>query len=473
MFKQTSSSSTSRSVDLVMEQDRRRVAEWRQDFLSGRTHVSELTFSIQTVLGGTRTLRIQANLLREDDQVRGIVSTIEDVTDRLRLEDQLRQAQKMDAVGQLAGGVAHDFNNLLTIILNGASLLQASASPEQAELLGQVEAAAERAASLTAQLLAFGRKQVLRRRVVDLNELVANHVRLLRRLVGEKVQLETQLDPAGAPAEVDSNLMELLLMNLVVNARDALPQGGTILIRLESLVSDEAHSRALLDLSVSDNGSGIASEHLPHVFEPFFTTKSVGQGTGLGLATVYSIVEQHKGRIEVSSMAGQGTAFHVYLPRAEAALPALSSAPPPPASGHETLLLVEDEAPVRTMVAASLARCGYEVIEAENGDAALALWRKHASRIDLLLTDMVMPGSMSGRDLARRLRAERPELKVVYMSGYGAQEVADEPWSVLVQKPFQLSTLAQALRARLDQLQPAMLPKPGLPVTPARGVGAI
>jgi PAS domain S-box-containing protein len=475
LMKSSSNAQATRSLEVVAAQDRARIAEWRQNFLHGRTQQSELTMAIQTMSGEIRSLRIQANLLREAEEVRGIVCTIEDVTERLRLEQQLRQAQKMEAVGQLAGGVAHDFNNLLTIILNGVALLQAGASKEQADLLGQVDAAADRAASLTAQLLAFGRKQVIRSRVVDLNELVTNHCRLLQRLVGEKIQLVTKLDPGGAPADVDPNLMELLLMNLVVNARDALPLGGQIEIRLASLVVEEERSKALLVLSVSDNGSGIPAEHLPHVFEPFYTTKAVGKGTGLGLATVYGIVEQHHGRIEVDSSPERGTTFHVYLPRAEATLSPVLETPAQAPDGHETLLLVEDEAGVRQMVAASLARCGYHVIEAANGDAALLLWHKHAARIDLLLTDMVMPGNLSGRELALRLRADRPELKVVYISGYGAHDLANEPWSILVQKPFQLSTLAQALRARLDEKEAAMQSQQLLVghTTHTRGIGLV
>jgi PAS domain S-box-containing protein len=449
-----------RGLDALSAEDRERITRWRDDFIHGRTLQSELTLSIQAVSGGTRTLRVQANLLRENEQVSGIVSTIEDITEHLRLEEQLRQVQKMEAVGQLAGGVAHDFNNLLTVILNGAGLLQAGATKEQAELLEQVEAAAERASSLTAQLLAFGRKQVLRPRVVDLNDLVSNHCRMLQRLVGEKIRLDTELEPNGALAEVDPNLIELLLMNLVVNARDAMPLGGQIMIALDCVVADKERGGAVIHLSVRDTGSGIEPANVPHVFEPFFTTKAVGKGTGLGLATVYGIVEQHQGKIEVETTLGSGTTFHIFLPRSEAkAAPASESLSHAP-DGHETLLLVEDEPAVRQMVAASLVRCGYRVIEASDGDAAFDLWRTHKEQIDLLLTDIVMPGSMSGRDLALRLRAERPQLKVVYMSGYGAQDAANEPWSILVQKPFQLSTLAQVLRARLDAKESSMRLKP-------------
>jgi PAS domain S-box-containing protein len=449
-----------RSLDVVTPLDRARVAAWREDFLAGRTSLADLTIAVETPKGQS-TLRVQASLLREGSELRGIVSTVEDITERLRLEEQLRQGQKMEAVGKLAGGVAHDFNNLLTVILNGASLLQAGANKDQSALLEQVEAAAERAASLTAQLLAFGRKQVLRPRVVDLNELVSNHCRMLQRIVGEKIQLDARLDPSGVPAEVDPNQIELLLMNLVVNARDAMPLGGQIVIRLENPRPNDEPS--LLHLSVHDNGTGIEPGNVPHVFEPFFTTKAVGKGTGLGLATVYGIVEQHHGRIEVETTLGQGTTFHVFLPRAKGAMatlrePAFVTAP----DGHETLLLVEDEAAVRQMVAASLARCGYRVLEAESGDAAVELWRSQAASIDLLLTDMVMPGSLSGRELAVRLRSDRPDLKVVYMSGYGAHDLAGEPWSILVQKPFQLSTLAQVLRARLDEKEASMHPRPFL-----------
>jgi PAS domain S-box-containing protein len=456
------------ALELVTDEDRARTAQWRDDFLHGRTEVSELRVDIHTKTGAVRTLRIKANLLREGEQVRGVVSTVEDITEWLRLEEELRQAQKMDAVGKLAGGVAHDFNNLLTVILNGVDLLRAEASKAQLEPLGQVEAAAERAASLTAQLLAFGRKQVIRQRVVDLNELVSNHCRMLHRLVGENIELCTSLEPGGAPAEVDPNLIELLLMNLVLNARDAMPFGGQIEIQLESMVAEAERGGAVVHLSVRDSGTGIDQEHLPHVFEPFFTTKTVGKGTGLGLATVYSIVEQHSGRIEVDTVLGKGTTFHVYLRRASASAVPWTEPVGGTPDGHETLLLVEDESAVRQMVSTSLMRCGYRVIEAANGDRALELWKKHASEIDLLLTDMVMPGSLSGRDLAVRLRGERPQLKVVYMSGYSAHGLADEPWSILVQKPFQLSTLAQVLRARLDEKEPSMRSRPLAVDAPAR-----
>jgi two-component system cell cycle sensor histidine kinase/response regulator CckA len=395
-------------------------------------------------------------------RARHVIGAVVDVTEQQRQREaleQLRQAQKMEAVGQLAGGIAHDFNNLLTIIFSATGLLKVTGNTEQRSLLEQVDQAAQRASALTAHLLAFSRKQVMRPRSCDLTQLVSDHCTLLARTIGERIQLVAELDPKGAPAHVDPNLIEQVLMNLVLNARDAMPRGGSIVVQLETVIADSASptqppgtSGSFVRIRVRDTGTGIQAEYLPHLFEPFFTTKEPGKGTGLGLATAYGIVEQHGGWIEVSSEHGSGTTFQIYLPRAAGvATRSGRTNTEPVRGGDETILLVEDEPVVRELVCADLERCGYRVHQAGSGDAALEVWREHHEEIALLLTDVVMPGSLSGKELGEKLRAEDERLKVVYMSGYGAHRVGSDPSSSFVQKPFDLATLAPAVREQLDK----------------------
>ncbi|HET7249435.1 MAG TPA: PAS domain S-box protein [Gemmatimonadales bacterium] len=392
------------------------------------------------------------------------LAVVEDVTERHRLEGQLRQAQKMEAVGQLAGGIAHDFNNLLTAIVGYATLLErtlpadATAREEAQEIIG----AARRAANLTHQLLAFSRKQVLRPSVVDVNVVIRDIERILHRVIGEHITLRTSLDPALAYVLADPSQLDQVIMNLAVNARDAMPGGGRITIETANVPLDselaqvhpEARPGGYVLLAVSDTGTGLSPEAKAHLFEPFFTTKEVGKGTGLGLATVYGIVRQSGGFIGVDTELGRGTRFRIYLPRAAspASEPAKTTAPAPTARGAGTVLVVEDEAGVRHLARDVLRRCGYRVLEASDGAEALRLVEQEGS-IDLLLTDVVMPG-MSGAELALKFRALRPEARVLYASGY-ADDALDShglpaqgvPY---LQKPFEPDDLVRRVRELLE-----------------------
>ena len=382
-----------------------------------------------------------------------------------RLEEELRQAQKMEAVGRLAGGIAHDFNNLLTAI-TGYSLLVRdrlpSGDPSRADL-EEVVRAGERAAALTRQLLAFGRKQVLRPRVIDLNAVVSEMEKMLRRVIGANVDIATALDPALGRVYADPGQIEQVIVNLAVNARDAMPQGGRLTIETRNVELDRA-SRPPQEcvspgpyvmLSVRDTGSGMSEKVKAHLFEPFFTTKEIGKGTGLGLSTVYGIVKQSGGSITVHSEPGRGAAFNVYLPRidqpVESPLPAVPSARD--SRGTETILVVDDEEPVRRLVRAVLTRMGYAVLEAPDGQAASALARGRPEPIHLLLTDFMLPG-MSGGDLAAILTGARPGLKVLYMSGYAEEAVlrqaALDAGTPFLPKPFALEDLARKVRDVLD-----------------------
>ena len=391
----------------------------------------------------------------------------EDITSRKQLEEQFRQSQKMEAFGQLAGGVAHDFNNLLTVIQGNITLLQQfdAAPSERAEYLLEISRAAERAANLTRQLLMFSRRQLIQPRPADLNEVVANTTKMLQRLIGEHIELATQFAPGGAPVTADRNMMEQILVNLAVNARDAMPKGGRLTIRTGNVTvnpnnlpaDSKARPGEFVCLSIADTGCGIAPGQMEHIFEPFFTTKEVGKGTGLGLATVFGIVEQHHGWIEVQSQPNAGTCFQIYLPRLEQQekVEAESSQLPAAHGGKETIFLVEDEAPVRTLTRKLLQRQGYRVVVADSGNAALKLWEQHRDTIDLLLTDMVMPEGVSGRELAEQLLREKPGLKVIYTSGYTDDMLGensplrDNP--NFLEKPFELQKLLQRIRACLDE----------------------
>ncbi|HEY5296927.1 MAG TPA: response regulator [Verrucomicrobiae bacterium] len=392
---------------------------------------------------------------------------IEDTTERLSLEAQLRQSQKMESVGQLAAGVAHDFNNMLTIIQgHSSSLLTKPALPE--EINNPIQAiyfAAERAASLTRQLLMFSRKNVMQPRQLDLREIVDNMTKMLQRLIGENISLQFQR-PAELPVVLgDSGMMEQVLMNLSVNARDAMLRGGKLIIGLDIADIDEdyiqthpeAHVGRFVRLRVIDTGCGMDSTVLIHIFEPFFTTKEVGKGTGLGLATVYGIVKQHDGWLEVSSKPGTGTTFDIFFPaQDEMAVPGKPKTilPAPVAGGTETILIVEDEPVLRQMARDILKDCGYKIFEAASGKSALEVWSRHAGEIDLLLTDMVMPEGVSGVELAEKLLALQPDLKVVFTSGYTANEISPEllarTRAQFLQKPYAHEELAKIVRNSLD-----------------------
>jgi PAS domain S-box-containing protein len=392
-----------------------------------------------------------------------------DISARQRLEEQFRQAQKMEAIGQLAGGVAHDFNNLLTVVQGNASLLLDTKHFSESDigLIRQITGAAERGAGLTRQLLLFGRKQMLQPFSVNLNAVVGNMAKMLHRILGEDITLESDFDPDLPAIRVDVSMIEQIILNLAVNARDAMPRGGSLRVATSAQTIGPGELKALSDsdiapgtyvcLEVSDSGCGIAPEHRQHIFEPFFTTKAVGKGTGLGLATVYSIVKQHRGAIEVNSELERGTAFRIYLPAEAIKAPELKNDPADPRfpKGSETILVVEDEQPVRLLVSNQLQRFGYTVFGAANGPAALEIWNEHKDKIHLLLTDMVMPGGMTGRELAEKLRIEKPLLKVIYTSGYSTEILGKATTLVegfnFLQKPYQSAKLAHAVRNCLDE----------------------
>lgn len=387
--------------------------------------------------------------------------------ERKNLEQQLLQAQKMESVGQLAGGVAHDFNNLLTVIQGHASLLLTHPTLDNAgqESVEQIALAAERAATLTRQLLTFSRKQVMQSRCLDLNEVVGGVTKMLTRILGEDVHLQVHYGSRSPFIQGDAGMIEQVLMNLAVNARDAMPRGGHLTIRTEDEPVDAEYvalnPHAILGnyvcLSVNDTGCGIPPEILPRIFEPFFTTKGVGKGTGLGLATVYGIVHQHKGWVSVYSEVGQGTVFRIYLPASEAGETARPTHKEQDVrGGDETILLVEDEAPVRALVRNVLERYGYKVIEADSGRVALETWDRHREAA-LVLTDMVMPGGMTGRELGQQLHSYNPSLPVIYTSGYSADVVGKDFALVegenFLQKPYAPRKLLLAIREALDQVK--------------------
>jgi PAS domain S-box-containing protein len=421
---------------------------------------------LRTPKGRTVWAEVNEAPVVKDGRVVGLVGALTDITarkeaegERASLEEQVRQSQKMEAVGRLAGGVAHDFNNLLNVILGYAELLRRSLPRGQREerRLDEIVKAADRAAGLTRQLLAFSRKQVLDARVLDLCAVVTDMEGMLSRLIREDVHLQVRCQPGLSPIKADRSQIEQVVMNLAVNARDAMPQGGALSIEVANVPPSEGAGLAALGLeaglyvrlTVSDTGHGMDPGTLSHVFEPFFTTKPKGQGTGLGLATVYGVVKQSGGAVNVQSSPGQGSTFSVYLPAVEptgepARLPA-----PAPAAGQGTLLLVEDEDALRQLTRELLEDHGFTVLDAANGQAALGLLAGHGGAVDLLLTDVIMPG-MSGRELAQRVASQRPGTRVLYMSGYTADVIAPhgvlEDGVLLLHKPFSVEMLLRRVQ---------------------------
>ncbi|MHB8523977.1 MAG: MASE1 domain-containing protein [Limisphaerales bacterium] len=392
---------------------------------------------------------------------------LHDITERQSLEAQLRQLQKMEAIGQLSAGVAHDFNNILTVIQGYTKLVagERHLEPKTVEALDLVMAAADRASLLTRQLLTFSRRQATHPQKLNVNELVEDTAAMLGRILGEDIALSFDCEPQLSMVVADSGMIEQVLLNLAVNSRDAMPRGGKLTIRTAELHIDDAYAKlhpesrsgTFVKLAVADTGCGIAPENLPRVFEPFFTTKEVGKGTGLGLATVFGIVKQHLGWITVASTPGLGTTFEILLPSTgEKPTPSLEKPAEPRArGGTETILLVEDEEAVRGLARVVLQRHGYRVLEAGSGSRALAVWNEHASDIDLLLTDMVMPEGMSGRELAEELLANRSDLKIIYTSGY-SEDMFEKSLSLeegfnFLRKPFYPQKLAQTVRDCLDR----------------------
>lgn len=457
---------------------------WRQDEVLGRVlpllpdeRRAELQLGLEASgpggpLSGTELpalrkdgSRVQVNLwsasLRSaQGQALGLLVLLADITERKWLEEQLRQVQKMEAIGRLAGGLAHDFNNLLTVITGYGELLLTRLQGPEREDLEAVMDAAHRATALTRQLLAVSRRQVSQPRVVDLNGVIRGMERLLRRAVGEDISLDLFLQSALWSVSADPAQLEQVLLNLAVNARDAMPRGGRLVITTANCKAAEAAALRLppgqyVRLTVRDTGEGMDAEACRRVFEPFFSTKPRDKGTGLGLSIVYGIVKQGGGEVFVESQPGEGTVFTVYWPRATGARQVTAPRQPavPAAANREVILLVEDEDGVRRLVRDTLVRHGYSVLEAADGLQALQVFEEHAARIDLLLTDVVMP-QMSGRELAVRLTSRRPDLVVMFMSGYTGDVMAEhgllEPGVLLLPKPFSAPTLLRRLREALD-----------------------
>jgi PAS domain S-box-containing protein len=399
-------------------------------------------------------------------RLKGVIEYVRDITDHKRLEEELRQAVKMEAVGRLAGGIAHDFNNLLTAIMGYASMLagQIGKGGVGYDKLLQIRKAAERAAQMTGQLLAFSRRQLLEMKVVNPNELLQDLQVMLSRLIGEQIDLVTVFDPSVGNVKADPAQISQLVLNLVVNARDAMPKGGKLTIETANAILDESYARAASEvkpgeyvmISVSDTGYGMDAETSSRCFEPFFTSKEKGAGTGLGLSTAYGIVRQHDGHISVQSELGKGTTFRIHLPRVREE----STKDPSPSGiyekvgGTETILLVEDEESVRDVASEALGTLGYHVLEASSGEDAITISNDHPGPIDLLLTDVILP-KMDGRSLFTSLVASRPEMKVLYMSGYTEDYIVHhgvlDPEISFLSKPFTLDALAARVREKLDR----------------------
>jgi two-component system, cell cycle sensor histidine kinase and response regulator CckA len=405
-------------------------------------------------------------------EVETLVIVNRDISERRRLEEQLRQSQKMDAIGRLSGGVAHDFNNLLGVIIGYAEILQ-ERIPDSDSMRAPVEQiikAGSRASSLTKQLLAFSRQQVMEPKILLLNAVVADTEKMLRRLIGEDIELLTSLDAGLGKIRADQGQIEQVIMNLAVNARDAMPEGGRLVIETANFEIDDKFARryaypvlpgSYILLTVSDNGTGMDTATQQRIFEPFFTTKEKGKGTGLGLSLVYGVVKQSGGYIDVASTRGKGTTFNIYLPRVtQNVVETKTIGPDHPEElrGTETILLAEDEDTLRALTRHLLELYGYRVLEACDGNQALRLSEQTANEIHLLLTDVVMPG-ISGRVLADQLKQKRSDVKVVFMSGYTGQRVGEkeilEPGSLFLQKPFTRDSLARKIREALDVSRPA------------------
>jgi len=404
---------------------------------------------------------VSTSLLPLPDRAGRIVGTFgisHDITQRKQLEVQVRQAQKMEAIGRLAGGVAHDFNNFLTIIAGCTELLLDHTAHENPgrSLILEIRQAGERAAALTRQLLAFSRKQILQPEVLDINSIVADMEKMLRRLIGERINLVTDLDPELGQIRADPGQIEQVVMNLVVNARDALAGDGTILIHTRNLDLDAPHRNGngeiaagrYLRLTVTDTGCGMDPDTKSHLFEPFFTTKEVGKGTGLGLATVFGIVKQSSGHIKVESAPGEGTTVQILFPRTAAVMPLRKSSPglAQAPTGQETVLVVEDDDHVRSLVSLVLSTSGYTVLEARDGHDALLCSAQYLGPIQLLVADVVMP-RIGGRELVDSLRPVRPEMKVLFLTGYTDGLTKD---IALLLKPFTPLTLARKVREVLE-----------------------
>ena len=442
------------------------VREVRSDmpfiFVSGT--IGEET-AVSAIRAGANDYVMKSNLRRLAPAIERELREATSRDERRELENQLRQAQKMEAVGRLAGGVAHDFNNLLTAIMGYAQLAAGRLPPDHQVLqdVQEIMNASERAAMLTRQLLAFSRKEVVQTRILDLGALVTDMAKMLRRIVGEEIQMvvRTEGDLGGVKADIGQ--MEQVVLNLVVNARDAMPTGGRLIIETENVELGEvyvgehvaAKPGAYVLLAVSDTGTGMDEETKSRIFEPFFTTKASDKGTGLGLATVYGIVQQSGGAIQVYSELGRGTTFKIYLPRTAGPIEVLRSSDTLDQAprGTETVLLVEDQEVVAAVVRGALHTCGYQILEARHGEEALRIWKARGPSIDLIITDVVMP-VMNGPDFVRQARETNPNVKVLFMSGYTEHGFSAHgemgPADGFLQKPFAPAALARKTREVLD-----------------------
>jgi len=465
MFGWTAEEVLAQSLPNVPDDRLEESAAFRQRLLAGQSF-SDLVTTRQRKDGRRIEVSVSTAPLRDtSDTAVGVIFMYSEVTERRLLEEQLRQAQKMEAVGQLAGGVAHDFNNILAVIMSYGDLMLdelGEDAPMSADVR-EVTAAAARAAGLTRQLLAFSRRQVLQPHVVQLNVLITNLERMLRRLLRESIELTTTMELDLGYVYVDAGQIEQVLVNLVVNARDAISFAGEISIATSNVRIDAERGRlhagvpagAYVMVSVRDTGCGMTPAVQERIFEPFFTTKERDRGTGLGLSTVYGIIKQSGGYVWCYSEPGKGTTFEVYLPRVESSDdPAPIAAPAPASRGSETILLVEDEAPVRLVASRILRQSGYTVIEAPDGATAVALCAAHNGPLDLVVTDMVMPG-MTAHELAAQVRAMRPGTRALFMSGYtedaALREHVLEPGAAFLDKPFTVQTLIRAVQGALSK----------------------
>jgi len=438
----------------------------RQRLVQGRLKTHTTQKHLRRKDGKSAWIEVTASVvLAADGSPDYLMEVVVDISERRNIEMQLRHAQKMEAVGVLAGGVAHDFNNMLQAIVLDAEMavLSQGVSPAVADCVSNIRSVAERAGALARQLLVFSRREVMQRQDMEINIAVDNLSKMLERILGEDIQLELRLEPDAGSVHADPGMIDQVLMNLAVNARDAMPRGGSLTIETDAGPLDPSHPRFRRDESdrsfvrivVRDVGCGIAPDVLPRIFEPFFTTKKPGRGTGLGLATVFGIIDQHAGWIEVESQLGRGTTFRVFLPEATEPRLRTASTPSGARDGGETILLVEDDAIVRASMHKILAHYGYLVVEATMGPEALQRWEEAEGKIDLVLTDLVMPGGMDGHELASRLMARRHDLRVIYASGYSpdfaGRDLPLRQNERFLAKPVTAEKLLRTVRACLEE----------------------